>query len=171
MIYENRAPPVFMVFDQENRNRYAMGTMLPGITPERFIKAGYIKRADTLEALAVEAGIDPAGLQQTIARFNTMAAAGRDEDFHKGDSAFDRYAGDPAHKPNPCLGPLAKAPFHAMQIQAGDLGTKGGLLTNAHDRFCAKTALSFPDSMQPATVRPVWLAISIRGQAVPSARP
>ena len=59
-----------------------------------------------------------------------MAAAGRDDDYHKGESAFDRYAGDPAHTPNPCLGQIAKPPFYALEVKAGDLGTKGGLLTN-----------------------------------------
>ena len=144
VIYENTEPPAFMVFDQEYRNRYAMGTMLPGITPERFIKAGYIKRADTLDTLAVQAGIDPVGLEQTVERFNAMAATGRDEDFQKGESAFDRYAGDPANKPSPCLGPVTKAPFYAMQIQAGDLGTKGGLLTNEHAQVLREDSTVIP---------------------------
>jgi 3-oxosteroid 1-dehydrogenase len=61
-----------------------------------------------------------------------MAIAGKDEDFQKGESAFDLYAGDPGHKPNACLGPVAKPPFYAMEVKAGDLGTKGGLLTNEH---------------------------------------
>jgi 3-oxosteroid 1-dehydrogenase len=74
--------------------------------------------------------INAAGLARTVARFNAMAATGNDEDFHKGGSAFDLYAGDPAHKPNPCLGPVATPPFYAMEVKAGDLGTKGGLLTN-----------------------------------------
>lgn len=143
-IYENEAPPAFMIFDQEYRNRYAMGTMLPGMTPERFIEAGYIKRADTLEALAAQAGIDPDGLKQTVERFNAMAAAGNDEDFDKGKSAFDRYAGDPANKPNPCLGPVTKGPFYAMEIQAGDLGTKGGLLTNEHAQVLREDSSVIP---------------------------
>ena len=144
VIYEETSPPAFMIFDQQYRNRYAMGTMLPGITPERFIEAGYIKRAETLEALAAQAGIDPAGLKQTVERFNIMAADGRDEDFHKGESAFDRYAGDPANKPNPCLGPVTKAPFYAMEIQAGDLGTKGGLLTNEHGQVLREDSSVIP---------------------------
>ena len=44
--------------------------------------------------------------------------------------AYDRYYGDPDVKPNPCLGPILKPPFYAMHIQAGDIGTQGGLLTN-----------------------------------------
>lgn len=130
VIYEDDAPPAFLVFDNDYRSRYTVGTMLPGMTPERFIRDGYVKKADTLEDLARQCGIDAEGLKQQVARFNAMAEAGRDEDFHKGESAFDLYAGDKSNKPNPCLGPIAKAPFYAIEIQAGDLGTKGGLLTN-----------------------------------------
>ncbi|MEQ8483438.1 MAG: FAD-binding protein [Pseudomonadales bacterium] len=130
VIYEDDAPPAFMVFDHEYRSRYTVGTMLPGMTPERFIRDGYIRRADTLADLASQTGIDAEGLRSTVERFNGMALAGRDEDFHKGESAFDRYAGDKSHQPNPCLGPIARPPFYAIQIHAGDLGTKGGLLTN-----------------------------------------
>jgi len=143
-IYENDAPPAFMLFDHEYRSKYTMGTMLPGMTPERFIKSGYIKRADTLEDLAAQTGIDPTGLKQTVERFNAMATAGKDEDFHKGDSAFDRYAGDPANKPNPCLGPVAKGPFYAIEVQAGDLGTKGGLLTNERAQVLREDSTVIP---------------------------
>lgn len=130
VIYEDDAPPAFMVFDNDYRNRYTVGTMLPGMTPERFIRDGYVKKAETLDDLARQCGIDAAGLKETVSRFNAMAEAGRDDDFGKGQSAFDLYAGDKSHKPNPCLGPVAKAPFYAIEIHAGDLGTKGGLLTN-----------------------------------------
>jgi len=132
IIYEDDSPPAHMVFDHTYRSRYALGTMPPGMTPERYVEQGYIKRADTLEDLARKAGIDPAALAQTVARFNAMAAAGKDEDFGKGESAFDRYSGDPSNKPNPCLGPIARPPFYAMQVVGGDLGTKGGLLMNEH---------------------------------------
>jgi 3-oxosteroid 1-dehydrogenase len=130
IMFEDDAPPAFMVFDQDYRSKYALGTMLPGITPERYVEAGYIRRAGSLAELAGQAGIDAAGLEATAARFNEMAAKGRDEDFHKGESAFDLYAGDPTHRPNPCLGPIARPPFYALEIKPGDLGTKGGLLTN-----------------------------------------
>ncbi len=132
IIYEETALPAHIIFDHAYRSKYAIGGMLPGITPERYIENGYVKRADTLEELAKHTGIDAAGLAQTVARFNAMAASGKDEDFSKGESAFDLYAGDPAHRPNPCLGPVATPPFYAMEVKAGDLGTKGGLLTNEY---------------------------------------
>jgi len=132
VIYEEGNPPAYMVFDQTYRSRYALGTMPPGITPERYIEQGYILRADTLEQLAARANIDPAGLAETVARFNAMASAGKDEDFGKGESAFDRYSGEASNKPNPCLGPIDKPPYYAMRVVPGDLGTKGGLLMNEH---------------------------------------
>ena len=144
LIYENTAPPAYIIFDQEFRNRYAIGGMLPGITPQRYIENGYVKRADTLEALAELTGIDAAGLSQTVSRFNDMAIAGKDEDFQKGESAFDLYAGDPGHKPNACLGPVAKPPFYAMEVKAGDLGTKGGLLTNEHAQVVRQDGTVIP---------------------------
>lgn len=130
VIYEDDAPPAHIVFDHDYRSKYAIGGLLPGITPEKYVKDGYLKRADTLEDLAAQTGIDAEGLKASVARFNKMAEAGKDDDFNKGESAFDLYAGDPAHGPNPCLGPIAKPPYYAMVLHPGDLGTKGGLLTN-----------------------------------------
>lgn len=125
ILFEEPAQPNYLIFDHTFRSKYALGAMPPGITPEKHIKSGFLKRAGAIEDLAGLAGIDPGGLADTVSRFNTMARAGRDDDFHKGESAFDLYAGDPAHQPNPCLGPIAQPPFYAMEILAGDLGTKG----------------------------------------------
>lgn len=122
--------PSFMIFDQRYRDSYPLADMMPGITPERHLKSGFLKRADTIEALAEECGIDPAGLQSTLARFNEMAEVGVDEDFKRGEFAFDQFSGDDAMQPNNCLAPILKPPFYAMEIHAGDLGTRGGLLTN-----------------------------------------
>ena len=86
-----------------------------------------VPRADTVAELAGQVGIDAAGLAKTVARFGEFAQAGRDEDFRRGDSAYDRYYGDPRRRPNPNLAPLATPPFYAVKIVPGDLGTKGGL--------------------------------------------
>ena len=63
---------------------------------------------------------------------NGFAKTGVDEDFQRGDSAYDRYYGDPRFEPNPCLGAIDEAPFYAMRLEAGDFGTQGGLVTNPH---------------------------------------
>ncbi len=126
--------PSYMVFDQTFRDRYPLAGMLPGITPSSYIESGFLKRADTLTALASAAGIDAEGLEATVSRFNAMAIQGVDEDFGRGSFAFDRFGGDPAVSPNCCMAPLQQPPFYAVEIYPGDLGTKGGLLTDEHAR-------------------------------------
>ena len=73
-------------------------------------------------------------LAATVERFNGFARTGTDADFGRGDSGYDRYYGDPTVKPNPCLAPIDRAPFYAITMVPGDLGTKGGLLTDEHAR-------------------------------------
>ena len=102
--------------------------------PRHWYAAGAVFRAPDLGKLAAAIGVDPDGLAQTVARFNEFAMAGTDEDFHRGESAYDRYYGDPRVRPNPNLAPLARAPFYAAKIVPGDLGTKGGLRTDARAR-------------------------------------
>ncbi|POF41386.1 3-oxosteroid 1-dehydrogenase [Pseudomonas laurylsulfativorans] len=130
--------PCWMVFDAEFRRKYPCGALLPGYAqrdwqlPEHL--RDYFHKASSLEELATKIGVDGAGLVRTVQRFNGMAVQGVDEDFHKGESLFDRYYGDPNVQPNPCLAPLLKGPFYAVRIDAGDIGTKGGLLTDVHAR-------------------------------------
>ena len=95
---------------------------------------GSVHRASTVAELATSAGLDPQALAATVARFNGFAEAGSDEDFRRGDSAYDRYYGDPRRRPNPNLAPLAAPPFYAVKIVPGDLGTKGGLRTDERAR-------------------------------------
>ena len=106
--------------------------------PDKALPASWLGqvyfRADSLEALAQQIEIDTAGLRATVERMNEFATTGYDKDFAKGSNPFDRYYGDVNVKPNPCLAPLAKAPFYAIRIDAGDIGTKGGLLTDEFAR-------------------------------------
>ncbi len=73
-------------------------------------------------------------LQATLDRFNGFAESGVDEDFHRGESGYDKYYADPRVKPNPSLHAIDKAPFYAIKIVPGDLGTKGGLVTDERAR-------------------------------------
>ncbi len=119
--------PAWDIFDQQFKDKYLVFTSAPGgPVPEWLIVA------DTIEELARKAGIDPKGLKETIERFNEFARKGVDEDFHRGQSAYDRYQGDPNHKPNESLGTIEKPPFYALPIVLGTLGTKGGPKTNAN---------------------------------------
>ncbi|MFI5394178.1 MAG: FAD-binding protein [Candidatus Binatia bacterium] len=134
-IYENNGKggvtiPAHLVIDHRFRSNYLLGLLPPAYTPKALIENGYIRKAATLRELAVKSGIDPGGLAKTVERFNEFARTGRDLDFHRGDSAFDRSYGDPSVKPNPCLAPIAQSPFYSVNVYPGDLGTKGGLVTN-----------------------------------------
>ncbi len=130
--------PAWMVFDARFRHRYPCGPVMPAsLMPDHRIPAalqGLLKRADTLDALAAQIGVDAAGLAQTVAQMNRYAASGIDEAFGKGGNVFDTYYGDPSVKPNPCLAPIGAAPFYAVRLDAGDIGTKGGLVTDEHAR-------------------------------------
>jgi len=127
--------PSWMVIDQRYRNRYLFAGLSPRQPfPGRWYKEGVIRRADTIEGLAEEIGVPPEALRRTVDRFNTFAETGVDEDFHRGESAYDKYYSDPSVKPNPSLHRIDHGPFYAVKIVPGDLGTKGGLVTDERAR-------------------------------------
>jgi len=126
--------PAWIVMDARHRRFYPWGAVPPRVTPSSWIKSGYLKRADSLRGLAELCGIDPDGLERTVARFNGFSKQGRDLDFFRGERAYDVYQADPRVKPNPGLGSLEEAPFYAVQIVPGDVGTAGGLMADEHGR-------------------------------------
>ncbi len=128
------AIPAYLIFDQHHHKYYPLGVGLPGAEPKEYFESGMLTKADTLAELAKKMDIDAKGLEETAERFNQFALNGKDEDFHRGDSAYDRVYSDPKVKPNPNLAPLTKPPFYAVRVWPGDLGTKGGLLTDEYAR-------------------------------------
>ena len=126
--------PSWIIMEARHRKYYPWGAVPPRVMPGSWLKSGYMKRADTIEALAAQCGIDPQGLKRTVDRFNGFARAGRDEDFERGARAYDKYQADPRVKPNPALGPIERAPFYAVQIVPGDVGTAGGLMADESAR-------------------------------------
>lgn len=127
--------PAWLVFDQRVRNRYMFAGNAPGQKlPGRWFKQGVLVKADTIEGLAEQIGVPPEALAATIERFNGFARSGVDEDFDRGKSGYDHYYGDPANSPNPSLGELGTGPFYAAKMVPGDLGTKGGIDTDADAR-------------------------------------
>ncbi|MEV6427846.1 3-oxosteroid 1-dehydrogenase [Nocardia sp. NPDC051463] len=127
--------PAHFIMDQRFRDRYLfLGTFPKQAIPQKYYDSGIIKKADTLAELADKIGVPADTLTATVNRFNSFARAGRDEDFHRGESAYDRYYGDPTVKPNPCLAAIDQGPFYAVEMVPGDLGTKGGLVTDEHSR-------------------------------------
>jgi len=136
---ENRHVPAYMVFDATYRKKYICGPMNPGSTqPDwmlgKLFKSGYVKRAKTLRELASQLGVDAAGLETTVAKNNEYAVTGKDLEFQKGDTIYDQYYGDANVEPNPCLGPIEKGPFYGIEVQPGELGTKGGLMVDPQAR-------------------------------------
>jgi 3-oxosteroid 1-dehydrogenase len=133
------APRFFHVFDATYRHNSVAGPVAPGYAmpdsalPRRF-RDGYLHRAATLDELAQKIGVPADALKSTVERFNGFAPSGVDPDFHRGETAQDRYYGDPRCQPNPCVGAIEKGPFYAIEIYPGDLGTKGGLVTDVRGR-------------------------------------
>lgn len=133
------AIPAWMIMDARCRQNYPIGPVAPGYTMKdaqlpRKLREGFLTKAATLDELATKLNIDPATLRETVDRFNANAKLGVDPDFHRGESEQDKYYGDPRVSPNPCLGPIEQGPFYAIAIYPGDLGTKGGMVTDTSGR-------------------------------------
>ncbi|WP_016910228.1 FAD-dependent oxidoreductase [Streptomyces xiaopingdaonensis] len=131
-----RRDPAHLVFDSREGGRMPL-IAVPDVDPEASLAAGTWHRADTLEELARAIGVPEARLRETAEEFNASAAAGDDASFGRGTSAYDRFFADPAaaeEHPNPCLVPLTEPPYYAAPVRLGDLGTKGGLRTDAAGR-------------------------------------
>ncbi|TAM33546.1 MAG: FAD-dependent oxidoreductase [Rhodanobacter sp.] len=133
------AIPAWIVFDADFRAKYPMGPLMPGMAqPDSRVRKSWwntvLWKGETLDELAGAIGVDADGLKTSAARMTTFAQTGKDLDFGRGSNVFDRYYGDVNVKPNPNLAPIAKPPFYAMKLWPGDIGTKGGLLTDRDGR-------------------------------------
>lgn len=143
---EGKHLQAWFVMDAKARARYPFAQILPGAQfPQAFYDAGIVHRADTIGDLAASIDVPGDALEATVDRFNKFARAGKDEDFGRGESAHDRYYGDPTLT-NPNLDVIDKAPFYAVKIQVGDLGTKGGLVCDEHSRVLRQDG-SFIDGL------------------------
>lgn len=134
MLGHDKDGAYWLVLDARYRRRYLRSFALDPKVAKAQREEGIAFSADTLEELSGKLGLDTATFRSTIQRFNGFARSGRDQDFRKGDSAYDRYYGDPTVHPNACLGTIEKGPFSAYKVVIGDLGTKGGVLTDADAR-------------------------------------
>lgn len=130
-----RRSPCHLLCDSRALAAYGLGLARPAPAGNQaLIRAGYLLRADSLEALATQMGVDPATLAGTVARYNAHAREGRDPDFGKGDSSYNRAQGDPGHPVHPCLAALEAPPFYAVRLHTGDLGSAAGMRTDANAR-------------------------------------
>jgi 3-oxosteroid 1-dehydrogenase len=139
-----KAVPAWVVMDSRQRKYYPWGTAMQGQIPQQWLDSGYMIKAGSIAELAAKCGIDAAGLQETITRFNGFCETGVDSDYGRGSRAFDRCHGDPTIKPNPNLGPIEQAPFYAVRMYPGDVGTAGGLVTDEYARVLKEDGSLIP---------------------------
>jgi 3-oxosteroid 1-dehydrogenase len=129
------AVPSFAILDAQYMANYMLAGTFPGSPkPQAWFDSGYLKKSDTIEGLALQLAMDPAVLKKTVDRWNGFVARNCDEDFHRGEKAYDRWLGDPYHKPSASLGSIAVAPFFAVPVVPGDVSTFGGVVCDEYAR-------------------------------------
>lgn len=141
--------PCWLVFDATFRSKYPLGPLLPGhVVPDRKLPTEWLDnllyRAESLDALAGKIGVPADALKASVQRFNGFARNGVDEDFGRGSTFYENYFGDPTHSPSRVLGEIVTAPFYAVRVDLGDLGTKGGPKTDEHARVLCKEGRPMP---------------------------
>ncbi|MCW5658682.1 MAG: FAD-dependent oxidoreductase [Burkholderiaceae bacterium] len=125
----------WLVADHRAIGRYGLGHVKPFPLPLwPHLRSGYLKRGRTPAQLAAAIGVDATTFTQTIQAFNRAAQDGLDPAFGKGSTAYNRYLGDQNHRPNPCVAPLDRAPYYAVKLLMGDLGTFAGIRTDDRAR-------------------------------------
>ncbi len=119
-------PPVWMIFDQKLKDSQMIITMMPGEpAPD------WVNQADNLKDLAAKIGVDPDGLEATVKRWNENAANGVDPDFHRGTVHFENFTRG-GGSPEANIGPIDSAPYYAVPVYFGALGTNGGPRINTN---------------------------------------
>jgi succinate dehydrogenase/fumarate reductase flavoprotein subunit len=155
----------YLVTSHRHLRKYGLGRVppFPGrIRP--FLRSGYLVVAGSLGGLASQIGVQPEALEATVREFDTHATAGKDPQFGKGNTAYERAAGDPDVSPNPCVAPLGPGPYYAVRIMPGDIGTLAGLKVDARAR-----ALDGAGDPLPGLYAVGTAASSIMGGTYPAA--
>lgn len=155
------AVPSWLVMDRRYLDRFMLAGTMPGAKkPKAWLESGFLKKADTLEGLAAACGMDPANLIGSVKRFNGFVRAGRDEDFHRGERAYERWLGDEGKT----LGTVEQGPFTAIQVFPGDVGTFGGIVTDEHARVLRADGTPIPGLYATGTS-----TASVMGRSSPGA--
>jgi len=159
------AVPSWAVFDSQYLRNYMLAGTMPGSKkPQRWYDEGYLRTAETIEALAEKLNIAAATLKATVERFNRFVSQNRDEDFNRGERAYDRWLGDPFNKPSETLGSISEAPFYAVPVLPGDVGTYGGVVTDEYARVLRQDG-----SVIPGLYATGVSTASVMGRAYPGA--
>jgi 3-oxosteroid 1-dehydrogenase len=129
------AVPSWAIMDSQYMANYMFASRMPGGPfPQVWFDSGYMKKSDTIEGLAQQLKIDPLVLKATIERWNGFCAANRDDDFHRGEKAYDTFLGNPFRKGSASLGPISQAPYYAAPVVPGDVSTFGGVVCDEYAR-------------------------------------
>ena len=138
--------PAYLVCDARALKAYGLGMVRPGggaLQP--FLADGYLTQGQTLAELAGRLGIAAQGLEASVQAINRYAETGVDPDFRRGETAYERNLGDPNWPgPNPTLGALREAPFYAVRLYPGDIGSCTGLKVNEHAQVLDRTGQPLP---------------------------
>lgn len=127
--------PFYLICDRQFLWSYGLGRIKPfARNYRRYVASGELLAAPDIAGLAAKIGVKPSVLTATVAAYNAEASQGRDPEFGRGSTIYQRHLGDPAHKPNPCVAPIIRAPFFAMRIYPADLGTAIGMKVDAQAR-------------------------------------
>lgn len=141
---ESHLKRCWLICDHKFIQRYGLGAVKPfPISMQPWINNGYLKRAKTIAELAQACGIEDYAFKNTVANYNTYAKNGADPEFGRGTTPYQKAQGDSDHKPNPCIAPIEKGPFYAVEIVPGSLGTFAGLITD-HDARVLDKMTHFP---------------------------
>jgi 3-oxosteroid 1-dehydrogenase len=171
-MYANDAMPAWLIFDDRYRRRIpwtwglsrlrSILKTLPGRMPKELVDGGWVKKANTIEELARMINLDPQTLAATIRTFNEGARNGKDPQFGRGESQYNKALGDRTNKPNPCLGPVETPPFYSVQVFAGDVGTSGGVITDEYARV-----LNHADTPIPGLYATGNMTATVMGRTYP----
>lgn len=136
---------MWLICDAQAMAKYGLGYAKPAPMPlGPLLRNGYLLKGDSLAELASQAGIEPAGLEQTVRQYNLGAERGEDREFGRGSTCFNRYLADPQHQPNPCVAPIGKGPYYAVKVIMGDLGTFDGIKTSVVGEVLNETGAAIP---------------------------
>jgi 3-oxosteroid 1-dehydrogenase len=159
------AVPSWLVMDSQYIDKYMLAGSMPGAKkPKSWTESGFLRRGETLAALAAACGIPAGRLEATVQRFNGFVRGGRDEDFQRGDHIYSRWLGDTLDTASPTLGALEKGPFFAIEVYPGDVSTFGGVLTDEHARVLREDGAVIPGLYATGTS-----SASVMGRIAPGA--
>jgi succinate dehydrogenase/fumarate reductase flavoprotein subunit len=129
------AIPSWLICDGDFIRKYGLGLIYPNTRDlGSYVANGYVMHADNAEHLAAKLGVDPTGLRATLERYNEQAKRGVDTDFNRGHSELNRFNGDPAVKPNPCLAPIDVGNLYAMEVWPAEIACSAGISTDEDAR-------------------------------------